>query len=61
MKNLKRKESLIKVHNLKEFERIKQVEDYINEILLKSSTFKLEKNIEINKKKSQTQKHLILK
>ena len=54
MKNLKRKESLIVVHNLKEFERIKQVEEYINEILLKSSTFKLEKTILINKEKSQT-------
>ena len=49
MKNLNRNESLMVIHNLKEFERKTQVENYINEILLKSSTFKLEKNVEINK------------
>ena len=49
MKNIKRKESLIVIHNLKEFERKIQVENYINETLLKSSTFKLGENIEINK------------
>ena len=49
MKNIRRKESLIVIHNLKEFERKIQVENYINETLLKSSTFKLGENIEINK------------
>lgn len=49
MKNLKRKESLIVIHNLKEFERKIQVENYINETLLNSSTFKLGENIVINK------------
>ena len=49
MKNLKRKESLIVIHNLKEFERIIQVDNYIKETLLKSSTFKLGKNFVIDK------------
>ena len=31
MKNIKRKESLIVIHNLKEFERKIQIENYINE------------------------------
>ena len=52
MKNSKRKESLLVIHNLKEFERIKQVEDYIAQTLLKSSTFKLKKNTKINKIKT---------
>ena len=54
MQNVKRKESLMVIHNLKEFERKTQVEEYINETLLKSSTFKLEKNIIINKENNET-------
>ena len=54
MKNSKRKESLLVIHNLKEFERIKQVEDYIVETLLKSSTFKLKKSTKINKAKTES-------
>ena len=54
MKNSKRKESLLVIHNLKEFERIKQVEDYIAETLLKSSTFKLKKSTKINKAKTES-------
>lgn len=53
MKNLKRKEPLIVIHNLKEFERKKQVEDYIKEILLNSSTFNLIESGEINKDKEE--------
>ena len=49
MKNLKRKESLLVIHNLKEFERIVQIENYIKETLFKSSTFKINKNPQINK------------
>ena len=48
IKNLNRKEALIVIHNLKEFETRKQVEDYLNEILKKSSTFSLEENFDIN-------------
>ena len=51
MKNLKRKDPLIVIHNLKEFERIIQIENYVNEILKNSSTFDLEESTEINKDK----------
>ena len=51
MKILKRKDPLIVIHNLKEFERIKQVENYIKEVLLNSSTFNLIDSTEINKDK----------
>jgi hypothetical protein len=34
MKSLKRKEPLIVIHNLKEFERINQIEEYIQNVLL---------------------------
>ena len=53
MKNLKRKEPLIVIHNLKEFERVNQVEDYIKNVLLRSSTFKLVEGTEINKDKEK--------
>ena len=53
MKNLKRKEPLIVIHNLKEFERVNQVEDYIKNVLLLSSTFKLMEGTEINKDKEK--------
>ena len=49
MKNLKRKESLFVIHNLKEFERKSHIENYIKEILLNSSTFNIESSTEINK------------
>ena len=48
IKNLNRKEPLIVIHNLKEFETKKQVEDYLKDILKKSSTFSLEENLDIN-------------
>ena len=53
MKNLKRKESLIVIHNLKEFERKIQVDYYIKETLSNSSTFKLGENIIINKENEE--------
>ena len=55
MKNLKRKEPLIVIHNLKEFERVNQVEDYIKNVLLRSSTFKLVEGTEINKDKEKVE------
>ena len=39
------------IHNLKTYTSVKQVEDYINDILLKSVTFKLEKKEAITTKK----------
>ena len=48
MKSLKRKEPLIVIHNLKEFERISQIEEYIQTVLLRSSTFKLKEDSKIN-------------
>ena len=51
--NLKRKEPLIVIHNLKEYGKLNQIEDYIQNILLKSSTFKLKESKEINKSKQQ--------
>ena len=53
MKNLKRKESLIVIHNLKEFERKIQVDYYIKETLSNSSTFKLGENIIIDKENEE--------
>ena len=43
--------SLYVIHNLKTYTSVKQVEDYINDILLKSVTFKLEKKEAITTKK----------
>ena len=48
IKNLNRKEPLIVIHNLKDFEKISQVHDYLENILKKSSTFSLEENFDIN-------------
>ena len=48
IKNLKRKEPLIVIHNLKEFETKAQVEDYLENTLKKSSTFSLKENDEVN-------------
>ena len=52
---LKREKSLIKpnnnlfiIHNLMTFTSVKQVEAYIEQTLLKSATFQLEKNMKIN-------------
>ena len=54
MKNIKRKESLFVIHNLKKFERKSQVENYIKEILLNSSTFNIESSTLINKYKNES-------
>ena len=51
IKNLDRKKPLIVIHNLKDFETKKQVDDYLEEILKKSSTFSLEDNSNINLEK----------
>ena len=48
IQNLNRKEPLIVIHNLKEFETKKQVNDYINNILKNSFTFSLKENEEVN-------------
>ena len=48
IEDLNRKEPLIIIHNLKEFETLKQVDDYINNTLKLSSTFSLEINHEVN-------------
>jgi len=50
MERAKRKIPLYIIHNLKTFITIKQVEDYIQNTLLKSATFKLEKSHNINTK-----------
>ena len=50
MERAKRKIPLYIIHNLKTFITIKQVEDYIENTLLKSATFKLEKSHNINTK-----------
>ena len=49
MERAKRKIPLYIIHNLKTFITIKQVEDYIQNTLLKSATFKLEKSHNIKK------------
>ena len=51
IKNLNRKEPLVVIHNLKEFETKKQVDDYINNVLKKSFTFNLIEGEEINLEK----------
>ena len=48
IKNVKRKEPLIVIHNLKDFETKDQVEDYLENTLKKSSTFTLKENDEVN-------------
>ena len=48
IQNLNRKEPLIVIHNLKEFETKKQVNDYLNNILKNSFTFSLKENEEVN-------------
>ena len=48
IKNLKRKEPLLVIHNLKDFETKKQVDDYLESILKKSSTFSLKDNDIVN-------------
>ena len=53
IKNLNRKEPLIVIHNLKEFTTRKQVNNYLENILKKSSTFSLEENNEINLEKEE--------
>ena len=47
----KAKKSLYIIHNLKTYSSINQVKDYINNILLKSATFNLEKKENISTKK----------
>ena len=48
IENLSRKKPLIVIHNLKEFETKKQVDDYLKNILKKSLTFSLEESHDIN-------------
>ncbi len=55
IKNLYRREPLIVIHNLKEFETRKQVDDYLENILKKSSTFSLEDNSNINLEKEESE------
>ena len=43
IENAKRNQPVIVIHNLKTYTTIEQVDDYIENILLKSATFKLEK------------------
>ena len=50
MKRLKINKTLYIIHNLMTYTTIKQVEDYINNCLLKSTTFTLEKKINITTK-----------
>ena len=50
MKRLKINKTLYIIHNLMTYTTIKQVEDYINNTLLKSATFTLEKKINITTK-----------
>jgi hypothetical protein len=52
LKKAKINKTLFIVHNLKEFTRVKQVKDYINNILLKSATFTLKEQHNINSKMS---------
>ena len=54
MKDVNRKNDLIVIHNLKEFETKKQVQEYIDTILTHSSTFELVPNSEINKDKDES-------
>ena len=51
IKRAKINKSLYIIHNLKTYTSVKQVEDYINNILLKSVTFDLEKKETISTKK----------
>ena len=58
---LKREKSLTKsnnnlfiIHNLMTYTTVEQVENYINQTLLKSATFELEKNIKINTKNEES-------
>lgn len=53
MNNVKRKEPLMIIHNLKEYESISQIEDYINNTLYKSITFNLQVQHTINKSKEK--------
>ena len=53
IKNLNKKNPLIVIHNLKEFETIRQVEDYFKNILELSSTFTLEEGRNINLQKNE--------
>ena len=55
MVTLKRKNPLIVIHNLKEFERISQVQNYIEKTLLISSTFDLCIDTDMNKDETKTE------
>jgi hypothetical protein len=48
IENAKRNQPIIVIHNLKTYTTIEQVNDYIENTLLKSSTFKLEKGPIVN-------------
>ena len=53
--NVKRKEPLIIIHNLKEFEYLEQIEDYINNTLKKSLTFIIEEQHKMSKTKEKNE------
>ena len=50
---LKKKSELVIIHNLQSYVTMKQVEDYINEILKKSDTFNLQKESILSKNKGE--------
>lgn len=52
-KDKDKKQVLLIIHNLKTYRTIKQVEDYIEEILLKSATFTLKRGDEITSNKDK--------
>ena len=54
IENVKRKEPLIIIHNLKEFESLKQIEDYIDNTLKKSLTFIIEEQHLMSKDKTKS-------
>ena len=53
--NVKRKEPLIIIHNLKEFESLEQIEDYINNTLRKSLTFIIKEQHKMSKTKEKNE------
>ena len=55
IKMRKETKKLFIIHNLKTFRTVEQVESYVNEILLKSSSFKLRKDSLITSDKTKTQ------
>ena len=60
LSNQKSKKTIFIVHNLFTFQTKEQVDDYINDTLMKSASFKLEKVIEMNKTDDQGLKRFSL-